>query len=235
MSALAAARAADGSLAVLDTRRGRGRWRALDPVGAHAHHHFTTTSDPRGAIDVLVDHWSATGADPDRIRADMTALHASLAAADLLHPAPTPEHRPDKEVLFAARRPLRPTDRIAAAAAFALAVTLLRCLPLRAALAVARCATRLPGRPSATGAARNLAQAVHQTGRWWPGRSACLEESLATFLAAALTGRRLTWVLGARFAPHGFHAWTETSDAIIGQDESDRAWPYRAALRIEHP
>jgi len=62
---------------------------------------------------------------------------------------------------------------------------------------------------------------------------ACLEESLAAHFTAALTGRHVRWVVGARFAPHGAHAWIEAEDAIIGQDESDRVWPYVPALQVE--
>ncbi|MFB7476026.1 lasso peptide biosynthesis B2 protein [Kitasatospora sp. NPDC056184] len=91
----------------------------------------------------------------------------------------------------------------AAAAGFALALLVLRCLPIRTTIAVARSAARFPGRTAHAGQARNLFEAVSAVGRRWPGRSACLEESLGTYLAAALLGRRLQWVLGARFAPNG--------------------------------
>ncbi|MER8234318.1 lasso peptide biosynthesis B2 protein [Streptomyces sp. NPDC094049] len=70
-------------------------------------------------------------------------------------------------------------------------------------------------------------------GRVVPGRAACLEESLAAYLTAALTGRRVAWVLGVRFVPQGAHAWIATAGAVHGQDPVDRVWPYRSALTVD--
>ncbi|OEV09348.1 hypothetical protein AN218_23080 [Streptomyces nanshensis] len=114
-----------------------------------------------------------------------------------------------------------------------LALALLRCLPIRIATTAARAVTRLPGRAALPLEADAAFAAVRRAARYWPGRAACLEESLAAFFAAALTGRRVRWVLGARFTPQGAHAWIEAGNAIIGQDESDRVWPYVPALTVE--
>ncbi|MFJ8589650.1 lasso peptide biosynthesis B2 protein [Streptomyces sp. NPDC093595] len=122
--------------------------------------------------------------------------------------------------------------QVAAQAGFALAVALLRCTPIRVAIAVARAASRLPGRPATIGQAQSLHAAVRRAARPWPGRAACLEESLASYFAGALTGRRTRWVLGARFFPHGAHAWIEAEGAVIGQAEEDRVWPYVPVLRV---
>ncbi|MYV95680.1 lasso peptide biosynthesis B2 protein [Streptomyces sp. SID1034] len=113
------------------------------------------------------------------------------------------------------------------------ALLLLRLLPIRVAVAGARAATRLPGRAALPQEAEAAFAAVRRAARLWPGRAACLEESLAAHFAAAFTGRRVRWVVGARFVPQGAHAWIEAGTAIIGQDESDRVWPYFPALQVE--
>ncbi|MEU3186663.1 lasso peptide biosynthesis B2 protein [Streptomyces sp. NPDC006923] len=88
-------------------------------------------------------------------------------------------------------------------------------------------------RPAATAEQADLHfHAVRRAGRMWPGRVACLEESLAVYLAALLRGRRVTWVVGARTAPAAAHAWIETGGEVIGQDLPQRPWPYTPALRV---
>ncbi|MDH2393937.1 lasso peptide biosynthesis protein [Streptomyces sp. HNM0663] len=62
---------------------------------------------------------------------------------------------------------------------------------------------------------------------WWPGRVACMEVSLATVIATALTGRRARWVLGARFLPDAAHAWAKIPEGAVGRDIGDavdRPW-----------
>ncbi|WP_406109873.1 lasso peptide biosynthesis B2 protein [Kitasatospora purpeofusca] len=226
------ARADDGSLALMDTRTGRGWWRFLDRTGAQLWNKLTTGTDPDTAVAELAAFWAQRGADPERVRADLQALLAALTDADLLRPTAAADGRPAPEVFCTAARPVRMRERAAGAAGFALALLILRCLPIRTTIAVARSAARLPGRTAHAGQARNLFEAVSAVGRRWPGRSACLEESLGTYLAAALLGRRLQWVLGARFAPNGAHAWVEAGGAAVGQDASDRVGPYTPALRI---
>ncbi|MFJ4806024.1 lasso peptide biosynthesis B2 protein [Streptomyces murinus] len=110
---------------------------------------------------------------------------------------------------------------------------LLRCLPVRFALTAARAVTRLPGRRAEMEDAEAAFAAVRRAARWWPGRAACLEESLAAHFASALTGHRVTWVIGARFTPHGAHAWIEADGYVVGQEETDRVWPYVPALKVE--
>ncbi|WP_405886497.1 lasso peptide biosynthesis B2 protein (plasmid) [Streptomyces sp. NBC_01384] len=114
-----------------------------------------------------------------------------------------------------------------------LALFVLRLLPVRFAVAGARAATHLPGRAAPPREAEGTFAAVRCAARLWPGRAACLEESLAAHFAAALTGRRVRWVIGARFIPQGAHAWIEAGTAIIGQAETDRVWPYVPALQVE--
>ncbi|MFD8978709.1 lasso peptide biosynthesis B2 protein [Streptomyces sp. NPDC059564] len=224
---------ADG-IALVDTRPLRGRWFFLDPVGAQLWAKATTGTRTPEAVEEVVGYWQLRGVDPARVRADLTQVADSLERARLLVPAQRPTGRPARrQVRFAVPVPGCLRDQVAGQVGLALALVLLRCTPLRITLAVARAATRLPGRAATVAEAETAHAAVRRGIRAWPGRAACLEESLATFLAAALTGRRLRWVLGARLIPHGAHAWVEAEEAVIGQAETDRVWPYIDALQVE--
>jgi hypothetical protein len=55
--------------------------------------------------------------------------------------------------------------------------------------------------------AAGIVAAVARAARWYPGRAACLEQSLAAVLLAAATRRRLTWCIGSVPDPYQFHAW----------------------------
>jgi hypothetical protein len=222
-------------IALMDVRIGRGQWRFLEPIGAELWQTITDGTTPADAIEKLTGHWAARGADPRQVRTDLTALVDELERADLLHSTPSTVHHEHPEVRFAAPVPTGVLQRLAGHAGLLLALLLLRLLPIRAAIATARFATRLPGRPATPEEAEAAHAAVGRAARWWPGRAACLEESLATYFAAAFTGRRVSWAVGARFTPQGAHAWVEAGHTIVGQNEGDRVWPYVAALRVDSP
>ncbi|MDJ0383235.1 lasso peptide biosynthesis B2 protein [Streptomyces sp. G-G2] len=219
----------------MDTRRGRGQWRFLDPVGAQLWTKTTAGTPVPEAIEELAAYWSSRGVDADTVRADLRAVADDLEAARLLTGAEQPPTVgvtvPTVRFASTGSVPLR--QQIAGQAGLAFALVLLRCMPVRCAVAVARAVTRLPGRAATADEAAVAHTAVRRAARGWPGRAACLEESLGAHLAAALTGRRVRWVLGARFAPHGAHAWIEAEGVVIGQAETDRVWPYAAALQVE--
>lgn len=209
-----------------------GRWTLLDPIAATLLDLPAAGPVRAAAIEDATARWAATGAAPDRVRGDLTRAAADLdrlrAGRPIHHtpPAPTPTVR----FAPAARPSLR--DRAAAGIGLAAALLLLRAVPIRHVVVVARVATRLPGHRASVREAEAVLAAVRAAGAWWPGRVACLEESLACHLAAALTGRRVRWVLGARFAPRGAHAWVEADRHVIGQDDHDRLWPYLPVLTV---
>ncbi|MFE3577922.1 lasso peptide biosynthesis B2 protein [Streptomyces vinaceus] len=235
-SGVHAARTGAG-VALIDTRRGRGQWKFLDPVAAQLWTKTTAGAAVNEAIDELATYWARRGVDADTVRADLRAVADELEAAQLLtsveQPSAIGAPMPTVRFASAAAVPLR--QQIAGQAGLAFALVLLRCLPVRCSVAVARAVTRLPGRAATAYEATVAHAAVRRAALGWPGRAACLEESLGAYLAAALTGRRVRWVLGARFTPHGAHAWIEAEGVIIGQDEADRVWPYTPALQVEHP
>ncbi|MFF7586748.1 lasso peptide biosynthesis B2 protein [Kitasatospora purpeofusca] len=219
--------------ALMDTRQGPGRWLFLDPIGAVLWRAITSGVPAELAIGQLTEHWEQRGADPEQVRTDLAAVLVALRQADLLDTAQQLTEAGDATptVHFAAPARIGVGLRLAAPLALAVALVLLR-LPIRYSVAAARRAAALPARPATVAQAQAAHYAVRRAARWWPGRVACLEESLAAFLTGALTGRRVRWVLGATFLPRGAHAWTETHGEIIGQEPADRVWRYLPVLQV---
>ncbi|WP_432061532.1 lasso peptide biosynthesis B2 protein [Streptomyces sp. S1] len=122
-------------------------------------------------------------------------------------------------------------ERMVAAAGLALSLAI-GCLPLRSRIATIHAVRRLPA------ARRSHVERLNAAVRyiiptWWPGRIACMEISLATVLATALTGRRASWALGARRMPDAAHAWVETPEGPVGHDVGDGAdRPYTRVLAV---
>ena len=115
--------------------------------------------------------------------------------------------------------------------ALLVAVGLLRCAPLRPVLAAARTAKRLCRVPATRSEANAAVAARTWAARYFPGRAACLELSLAAFLAAAARGRAVDWCIGCRFAPCESHAWIEVEGRTVGEpDLPDR--PFHVTVRI---
>jgi len=68
--------------------------------------------------------------------------------------------------------------------------------------------------------ANGTVEAVRRAARWYPGRAACLERSLAAVLLAIIARRRLDWCLGAVPDPYRFHAWVAVdSDPVTAADD----------------
>jgi len=65
--------------------------------------------------------------------------------------------------------------------------------------------------------------AVAWAARRYPGRAACLEQSLAAVLLAAATRRRLDWCLGAATDPYRFHAWVEAAGRPVWSPADQQA------------
>lgn len=81
--------------------------------------------------------------------------------------------------------------------------------------------------------AEDIAAAVGRAARWYPGRAACLEQSLACVLLAALLRRRVLWCLGAEPDPYRFHAWVEVNGTVVGDPAAPAPQPaFRAALAL---
>ncbi|WP_433020149.1 lasso peptide biosynthesis B2 protein [Kribbella sp. CA-294648] len=124
------------------------------------------------------------------------------------------------------------TYRLAAVPALLIASVLARWLPLRATLAIVRTTKRATGRHPLS---RDGAQVVLRARDWaaarFPGRSACMEASLAAVLLAACTGHGVDWCIGCRFNPAQSHAWIEVDYQPVGEPQTpDR--PFHVTIRI---
>ncbi|MET7713322.1 lasso peptide biosynthesis B2 protein [Streptomyces sp. NPDC005407] len=128
-----------------------------------------------------------------------------------------------------ARPPL--PDRFVAIAALALATTLVQAAPLRGTLALARTAKRCTRRPATAVEAGRVVAARDWASQFFPSRAACLEMSLAAFIASALHGKAVDWCIGCRFDPCESHAWIEADTQPVGEPNTpDR--PFHVTLRI---
>lgn len=63
--------------------------------------------------------------------------------------------------------------------------------------------------------------AVSRAARYYPGRAACLEQSLAAVLLSAARRRRLDWCLGSAPDPYRFHAWVEAGGQPMPRSQFD--------------
>jgi hypothetical protein len=91
------------------------------------------------------------------------------------------------------------------------ACLVIRFFPFRTSLAMVRRARRHWCRPVPPADSAALVTAVGWAVRRYPGRAACLEQSLAAVLLAAASRRSLDWCLGAAADPYRFHAWVEAA------------------------
>ncbi|MBW5420077.1 lasso peptide biosynthesis B2 protein [Streptomyces sp. BG9H] len=193
----------------------------------------------------------------DLISRGLLAAHAPsrtpLAAAARTHPYPASDPPPEGEAPPVAEVPLvaaqmtmsaEPVrhggDRSLRGAVTAvlslvalLGALLLIRLPLRTVSRTVRWTARTWCRREATPeqAAAFLA-AVRRAARWYPGRAACLELSLATLLALAVTGRRVAWCIGTADDPYRFHAWVKARGVAIASPDEYGNTEFRSVLSV---
>ncbi|MGW1495307.1 lasso peptide biosynthesis B2 protein [Streptomyces sp. NPDC002402] len=128
-----------------------------------------------------------------------------------------------------ARPPL--PDRFVAIFALAVATALVQTAPMRGTLALARFAKRCTRRPATAVEAGAVVAARDWASQFFPSRAACLEMSLAAFIASALRGKAVDWCIGCRFDPCESHAWIEADTQPVGEPNTpDR--PFHVTLRI---
>ncbi|MGW7517811.1 lasso peptide biosynthesis B2 protein [Streptomyces sp. NPDC054796] len=231
------ARLPGGGAAVMDIRTGRGRWQHLNSTAALLWQRLLEGEPLEQAVDDLTASFAAQGADAETVRTDLTALaqqwHQLGLTTASAAPAPDPGEVPVRAAL-PGDTPLGAADRAAGLTGLAVALVLLHCAPIRASIRAARLLARVPRRVASPERADLLFAAVRRAARLWPGRSACLEESLACYVAGVMRGAHVAWVIGARTAPAAAHAWNEAGGWVIGQDLGDRVWPYAPAIRLHH-
>lgn len=74
-------------------------------------------------------------------------------------------------------------------------------------------ASRRAIRPASSALAQQAVHAVRRAGLVFPGRAACLEESVAAALTLAALRLGVTWCHGVTADPIRLHAWIESPDA----------------------
>lgn len=177
-----------------------GRCYAINPTAGAMWRAWRSSGDFDTAINIITaEHPQLSG---DRIRADAQALAAALARRGLIvfDSAADPQDR-------------RPTAVVPVALAMAL---LMVRLPFGLTVKAIQRARRLHCQQEATMAqVAAMINAVRRAARWYPGRAACLEVSLATVTAMMLVGRRADLVIGVADDPHRFHAWVETGGVPV--------------------
>jgi hypothetical protein len=195
-----------------------GKWYALNPTAGELLLAWQEGSSFEAGVDALTRHYPHVA--PTTLRADAGRLLGQLVERQLVR-----VHLRDggAAVLMAragAHRKWVSTWRqrllwAAAPVCVFLAVLAAR-LPFRLICAVLRGLRRWwCGEPLTIRRASTVVTAVQNAGAWYPFRMACLEQSLAAVLLAALCRRRLDWCLGAAADPYRFHAWVEVDGSVV--------------------
>lgn len=219
-----------GDVLILDIRE--GLWITLNPTAGRLWRSWQAGATFEEAVAEISARHPAVS--PESIRADaerlvqalyskglITALHSHGLIAGIPQSALIGAGTEMAEPEAASLGP-RPTLHRAGGALIALLVAdvLIRC-SFRLAFALVRASRRSWCRQPATPlqGARNVA-AVNWAARCYPGRAACLEQSLAAVLLAAAKRRQLDWCIGSASNPYRFHAWTEVGGQPIPRSQS---------------
>jgi hypothetical protein len=226
---------ATGATFVLNARS--GHWHVLNPTAAALWHELQRTGDADGAIQAVANRFrqpasAAFRAGARRAVTDLTdrgLVTTVESGTGVPHHPLTARGRPTG---FVSAETTEPGRRAVFLAHIGLLATLclLRLpfhLTLRAVVALtrtwcARSATRLE--------ALATVAAVEAVADRYPGRVACLERSLGSVVTAALTRRRLTWVIGVADDPCRFHAWVEDGGIVVTRSPESRFDTFNRAL-----
>jgi Transglutaminase-like superfamily/Coenzyme PQQ synthesis protein D (PqqD) len=211
-----------GGVVILDTAE--GEWLALNATAGHFWRVWGAGTGFEEGLRMVADRYPHV--PPEALRADAERLVRELIDRGLLTAGATPAKRTAPlpvvvpmtvggeavmaEAPGSAGRPRPGWGRGSLALCVLIATCLLvRCSSFRVQLVLVRTVRRRGRRPAAVGQAAATVAAVDWAVRCYPGRAACLEQSLAAVLLAAAAGRRLDWCLGALADPYRFHAWVE--------------------------
>lgn len=200
-----------GGVLLLDTAA--GLWLALNPTAGEFWRSWESGAKfDEGVAEVAARH---PGVPQEEIRADAEQLVADLFDRGLIKVVPPVG---DGAVAVMGTRDQEVTEqrpggaRTVAAFLVLLVATVLLWCPFRVSYALVRATRRgwCRGAP-ACGQVVLTASAVSRAARYFPGRVACLEQSLAVVLLSAMTRKRLDWCLGSAPDPYRFHAWVEAA------------------------
>jgi Transglutaminase-like superfamily/Coenzyme PQQ synthesis protein D (PqqD) len=218
--------------------RATGRWHVLNATAGDLWRSWQAGEDFEEGVAGVASRYPDVS--PDRIRADAEHLLNELIARGLLHvtlpdsaAAVTMARTAHSRVAIAhpARR-----GRLMRPVAFCCLLLAVICarLPFRATYRLVHALRKGWCRiPLTWERACSVVAAIHLAARWYPGRAACLELSLAAVLLAALSCRRLDWCLGAAADPYRFHAWVETGgQPVPGPGEPTEHARYLRVLKV---
>jgi hypothetical protein len=223
-----------GGVIVLDTAT--GCWLALN---ATAGEFWRSWGGGSGFDDTVA---SVAAAHPDvplaSVRADAERLLDELFSLGLIEAVPTITPVPaGVEMAEALPEPAGPQPgwtRIFMAFIFLVAAAFLVRCSFRFSYLLVRASRRKWCRgESSLRQARTTVTAVSRAARRYPGRAACLEQSLAAVMMAAAARRRLDWCLGSAPDPYRFHAWVEVAgQAVAGPGELWSQFDHRKILLV---
>ncbi|TYB44221.1 lasso peptide biosynthesis B2 protein [Actinomadura chibensis] len=216
---------AHGGVVVLN--RKTGQWHALNTTAGLLWRHWSEGSGFEQSVAAVAGRHPDVPAD--RLRADAARLLGDLVRRGLVRADPASCPAGEAVTMAEAPAPARSASgrfRAVVAFPFLVAAALLARAPFRAACAAVSltrpwCRSDVP-----VERATRIVAAVERAARRYPFRAACMEQSLAAVLMAALTGRRLTWCIGAVPDPYRFHAWVEAAGAPVVAP-GDTADPHR--------
>lgn len=220
-----------GGMVVLN--RTTGRWHALNASAGILWRSWQARESFEQAVAAVAGHYPEVPAD--RIRTDAEQLLNQLVSRGLLQVS-LPERAAAAAMAQAPRTDTGPaTGRWERLLAFGCLVFAVACsrLPFRATYRIVRFLHRRYAEPAAARRARTIVAAVQSAARWYPGRAACFEQSLAAVLLATLFGVRLDWCLGAAADPYRFHAWVEIAGTPVPEpgDPAEQA-PFVRVLTV---
>jgi len=220
-----------GGMVVLN--RTTGRWHALNASAGILWRAWQARESFEQGVAAVADHYPKV--PPDRIRTDAEQLLNQLVSRGLLQVS-LPERGAAAAMAQSPRTYTGPvTGRLEQLLAFACLLLSVACarLPFRATYRLVQFLHRRCAEPPAARRARTIVAAVHLAARWYPGRAACFEQSLAAVLLATLSGLRLDWCLGAAADPYRFHAWVEIAGTPVPEpgEPAERA-PFVRVLTV---
>jgi len=225
--------ATDRTLAVVDDDHNilflqlrTGRLAGGNSLVASVWEHFEQNPgvDLEGAIAAVAQR---NGTEPAELSAQMHEPVAVLRRDGIITTRP-PGEPPARIQAIRASETAQPTRREAAdpdgsvprrftiAAAIGLTISIaVGWLPFWLQLEILIAVRRLrPKRPGLAGTQR-LADAVARAARRYPGRTECLEQSIAAFVAGALLGAAPDWCHGGSLLSDTYHAWVQADRVAI--------------------
>src|ERR1700744_2546873 len=204
-----------GGVSVLDTAA--GCWLALNPTAGE----FWRSWDGGAEFEEAVASVAALHPDVPQalVRADAERLLGDLFSLGLIEAVPPTGGRLAGTGMAEQAESAGPGPgwlRVCVAAIFLLVAALLVMCSFRLSYLLVRASRRTWCRQAATPShAGAIVTAVSRAARYYPGRAACLEQSLAAVLLAAASRRRLDWCLGSATDPYRFHAWVEVAGQAV--------------------